>query len=126
MIKDFGKQLGRRVQYLRKQKGFSQEKFAEAIGIATTSLSYIETGRGFMTLATLEKMSNALEIEPSEIFQFTSIDTNEEMFDFILKKLELIKNDSEKLKTVYTILKNILYDRTIHYITIECAIVNNR
>ena len=108
MIKDFGKQLGRRVQYLRKQKGFSQEKFAEAIGIATTSLSYIETGRGFMTLATLEKMSKALEIEPSEIFQFTSIDTNEEMFDFILKKLELIKNDSEKLKTVYTILKNIL------------------
>ena len=60
MIKDINKQLGKRIQYLRKQKGFSQEKFAEAINIATTSLSYIETGRGFMTLATLEKMTEVL------------------------------------------------------------------
>ena len=97
-----------RIQYLRKQKGFSQEKFAEAIGIATTSLSYIETGRGFMTLATLEKMCNVLSVEPSDIFQLVSLQTNEEMLDFIFKKLEIIKKDNEKLKTVYTILKNIL------------------
>ena len=108
MITDIGKKLGRRIQYLRKQKGFSQEKFAEAIGIATTSLSYIETGRGFMTLPTLEKMSQVLEVEPCEIFQFVSTQTNEEMFNFLIKKLELIKNDNEKLTTIYSILKNIL------------------
>ena len=108
MITDIGKKLGRRIQYLRKQRGFSQEKFAEAIGIATTSLSYIETGRGFMTLSTLEKMSQVLEVEPCEIFQFVSTQTNEEMFDFLIKKLELIKNDNEKLTTIYSILKNIL------------------
>ena len=108
MITDIGKKLGRRIQYLRKQKGFSQEKFAEAIGIATTSLSYIETGRGFMTLPTLEKMSQVLEVEPCEIFQFVSTQTNEEMFKFLIKKLELIKNDNEKLTTIYSILKNIL------------------
>ena len=108
MITDIGKKLGRRIQYLRKQRGFSQEKFAEAIGIATTSLSYIETGRGFMTLPTLEKMSQVLEVEPCEIFQFVSTQTNEEMFNFLVKKLELIKNDNEKLTTIYSILKNIL------------------
>ena len=108
MITDIGKKLGRRIQYLRKQKGFSQEKFAEAIGIATTSLSYIETGRGFMTLPTLKKMSQVLEVEPCEIFQFVSTQTNEEMFNFLVKKLELIKNDNEKLTTIYSILKNIL------------------
>lgn len=108
MTTDIGKKLGQRIQYLRKQKGFSQEKFAEAIGIATTSLSYIETGRGFMTLATLEKMCNVLSVEPSDIFQLVSLQTNEEMLDFIFKKLEIIKKDNEKLKTVYTILKNIL------------------
>ena len=108
MVTDIGKKLGRRIQYLRKQKGFSQEKFAEAIGIATTSLSYIETGRGFMTLPTLEKMSQVLEVEPCEIFQFVSTQTNEEMFNFLVKKLELIKNDNEKLTTIYSILKNIL------------------
>lgn len=108
MTKEINKQLGKRIQYLRKQKGFSQEKFAEAINIATTSLSYIETGRGFMTLATLEKMTEVLDIEPYEIFQFVSVKTNEEMFDFLIRKINLIKNDNEKLKMVYSIVKNIL------------------
>ena len=108
MMTDIGKRIGRRIQYLRKQKGLSQEKLAEAIGIATTSLSFIETGRGFMTLQTLEKMSQVLCVEPCEIFQFNSAHTNEEMFNFITKKLELIKNDDEKLTTIYSIIKNIL------------------
>ena len=103
-----GKQLGYRLKYLRRQKGFSQEKFAEAIGIATTSLSYIETGRGFMTLTTLERITKALNIEPYELFQFISVETNEEMFEYVLKKIDLIKNDNEKLKTIYTIIKNII------------------
>ena len=105
---NIGKKLGRRIQYLRKQRGFSQEKFAEAIGIATTSLSYIETGRGFMTLTTLERMSQILDVEPYEIFQFVSTQTDEEILEYILKKIDFIKNDSEKLKTIYTIFKNLL------------------
>ena len=108
MKDNLNKQLGKRIQYLRKQKGFSQEKFAEAIDIATTSLSYIETGRGFMSLNTLQKMTEVLEIEPYEIFQFITIKTNEEMHDYLLKNLNKIKNENEKLKMVYTILKNIL------------------
>ena len=102
------KQIGKRIQYLRKQRGLSQEKLAELLNIATTSLSYIETGRGFMTLSTLEKLSKILNVEPYEIFQFTSISTNKEMFDFIMNKLKLIKNDNEKLKTIYNIFKNIV------------------
>lgn len=102
------KEIGKRIQYLRKQRGLSQEKFAETLNIATTSLSYIETGRGFMTLATLEKMSEVLKVEPYEIFQFSSVKTNEEMYNNIIGKLDLIKNDNEKLKTAYTILNNIL------------------
>lgn len=108
MSTEINKQLGKRIQYLRKQKGFSQEKFAEAINIATTSLSYIETGRGFMSLPTLQKMTEVLDIELYEIFQFVSVKTNDEMYKYLTQKLDSIKNDSDKLKTVYTILKNIL------------------
>lgn len=108
MVKNIGKQLGKRIQYLRKQRGFSQEKFAEAINIATTSLSYIETGRGFMTLLTLEKMANTLNVEPHKIFQFISLQSNEDMFNYLNQKINSIKEDNEKLKTVYNILKNIL------------------
>ena len=107
MSKEIAKQLGKRIQYLRKQKGYSQEKFAEAINIATTSLSCIETGRGFMTLATLEKISHILEVEPYEIFQFISLESNEEMYNYLINKLDAIKNDNEKLKILYSIMKNI-------------------
>ena len=103
---DLGIQIGKRIQFLRKQKGFSQEKFAEAINIATTSLSYIETGRGFMTLQTLQKISETLKVEPYEIFQFICVKSKEEMYDFIISKLENIKDNQGQLKIVYSFFKN--------------------
>lgn len=108
MKSEINKKLGERIKYLRMQRGLSQEKLAEAIDIATTSLSYVETGRGFMTLVTLEKLARALNVELSEIFQFSSLQTTEEMYNYILSKLDIIKNDGEKIKITYNILKNVL------------------
>ena len=51
-----------------------------------------------MTLATLENMSRILQVEPYEIFQFSSVQTNQEMYDKIIDKLNLIKNNNEKSK----------------------------
>lgn len=105
------KQLGQRIQKLRKNKGFSQEKFAEAIGIATTSLSYIETGNGFLTSSTLEKICRTLEVEPYELFLFGDIFkslSNEQMLQFIYGKLEKIKDDKEQLKAVFTYFSGII------------------
>ena len=98
--------LGKRIRYLRLLRGYSQEKLAEAIDIATTSLSYIETGRGFMTLATLEKLAKVLDVELWEIFQFSFIKSKEEMYNSILTKIDLIKNDETKLKIIYQILNS--------------------
>lgn len=108
MKTEVNKKLGKRIQYLRRQRHLSQEKLAEAIDIAATSLSYVETGRGFMTLATLEKMAKVLNVELYEIFQFSSIQTNEEMYDYIISKLNIVKDDDEKIKIVYNLLKNVL------------------
>lgn len=99
--------LGNRIKYLRLQRGLSQEKLAEAIDIATTSLSYVETGRGFMTLATLEKLAKVLDVELYEIFKFTTAQSNQEMYEYIISKLNLIKNDDDKIKIAYNFLKNI-------------------
>ncbi len=103
-----GIQIGKKIQNLRKQKGFSQEKFAEAINIATTSLSYIETGRGFMTLATMQKICEVLKIEPAEIFQFISIQTKDEMYNYISEKLENIKENPQQLELAYNLFKNVI------------------
>ena len=99
--------LGQRIKFLRKIKGYSQEFFAEKVGIATKSLSSIETGNAFMTSQTLEKIIEVLEIAPSELFTFQEHITNDDMYSYILKKLEFIKNDDERLKIFYNFAKSL-------------------
>ena len=101
------KQLGKRIQYLRKIKGYSQEAFAEKIDIATTTLSSIETGNAFMTSQTLEKILEILDITPNELFTFPEQMTNDDMYSYILKKLEFVKNDKERLKIFYNFAKSL-------------------
>ncbi len=102
------KKLGKRIQTLRKIKGYSQEKFAEAIGIAPTSLSYIETGNGFMTGATLDKIVEVLELEPQDLFNFNDKLSDEDMYNYLVNKIEFIKNDHKMLKTAYSFFKSVL------------------
>ncbi len=97
-------QLGKRIQNLRKIKGFSQESFAEKIGIATNTLSSIETGNAFMTSQTLEKIVEILNITPQELFTFEDKNKEDEMYDNILKKVEFLKSDKERLQILYKII----------------------
>lgn len=55
-----------------------------------------------------KEIGKSLQVESYEIFQFSSVQTNQEMYDKIIDKLNLIKNDNEKLRTAYIILENIL------------------
>lgn len=55
-----------------------------------------------------KEIGKSLQVEPYEIFQFSSIQTNQEMYDKIIDKLNLIKNDNEKIRMAYIILENIL------------------
>ena len=81
---------------------------AEAIDIATNSLSLIETGNGFMTLATLEKMCRALNVEPYEIFKFHEDVNKQQMYEYLKHKLEFIKNDEIKLRSAYSFFQNLI------------------
>lgn len=107
MRNDIQINLGQRIKDLRKIKGLSQEVFAEKIGIATKTLSSIETGNAFMTSQTLEKILEILDITPNELFTFPEQMTNDDMYSYILKKLEFVKNDKERLKIFYNFAKSL-------------------
>ena len=107
MRNDIQINLGQRIKDLRKIKGLSQEVFAEKIGIATKTLSSIETGNAFMTSQTLEKILEILDITPHELFTFPEQMTNDDMYSYILKKLEFVKNDKERLKIFYNFAKSL-------------------
>lgn len=101
-------QLGQKIKELRKIKGYSQEQFAEKIDIATNTLSSIERGNAFMTAPTLEKIIEVLNVTPKDLFSFDEDLENEDMYASILKNLEFIKNDRERLKMFYNFAKSLI------------------
>ena len=61
-----------------------------------------------MTLATMQKICEVLKIEPAEIFQFISIQTKDEMYNYISEKLENIKENPQQLELAYNLFKNVI------------------
>ena len=102
------KLLGNKISNLRKAKGYSQIQFAEMLGLSTNALSIIETGNGFLTAETLEKILTKLNIEPDELFSFASTKSDTEIISSIIRLLENIKHDKYKLSTIYNFIKNVI------------------
>ncbi len=100
-------QLGNKIRKYRKLKGLSQEQLAEEIGIATNTLSSIERGNAFMTAQTLEKIIKIFDVTPQEMFTFPSI-SEEDRYTYILKKLDLLKSDTEKMQIIYNVVKGLV------------------
>ncbi len=102
------KQFGRRIAQLRKYKSLSQEKLAEMCDINVNSLSYIETGKSFPSYETLEKLAKVLDVAPKEMFNFSEAVKNEDLLKLINKKIQIVKNDNEKLKQIYAYLDSVI------------------
>lgn len=63
------RQIGQRIRNYRVQKGFSQERLAELSGCHPTYIGQIERGEKNATLESIEKISSALKIPPSTLFE---------------------------------------------------------
>lgn len=60
---DIVKVFGTNLRRYRKEKGLSQEKFAELCGLHRTYISDIECFQRNISLENIQKIANALEIE---------------------------------------------------------------
>lgn len=56
--------LGRNLQTVRRARGLSQEQFAEHLGVHRTYMGGLERGERNLTLASLERLAAALEVDP--------------------------------------------------------------
>ena len=56
------------IRRIRKEKGFSQEKLAEACNTATSYIGLMEIYRNVPKLSTIEKIARALDIDPLILF----------------------------------------------------------
>jgi transcriptional regulator with XRE-family HTH domain len=80
-MSDFLRLVGEQLMMIRKAKRLSQEELAEKCGIRNTRISDIERGQTNTSLKTLEKIMNALDIAPSELFNFQKLQSVEDIED---------------------------------------------
>lgn len=91
------KTLGRRIAQLRKQKGMSQEDFADVSGKMINTISNIERGLSDPKVTTLMSISKALNISIEELFSETKqAQTTEELPSNIATILQILKKQDDK------------------------------
>jgi transcriptional regulator with XRE-family HTH domain len=66
---DMRKLVGRNFGRLRKQKGFTQEKFADASGFTQQYVSDLERGRRNPTVVTLFELASTLGVSHVDLVQ---------------------------------------------------------
>ena len=67
--------FGRTVRALRSEAGYSQESFADAIGVHRTYMGKLERGDGNPTLDMIVRVAKGLRLSLSELFQAVEKDT---------------------------------------------------
>lgn len=70
MNENFYKKLGKRIRSLRTEKSLTQDNLAELAGIHPKFAGKIERAEKKPSLDTIIKISNALNIEAKELFDF--------------------------------------------------------
>lgn len=65
---DLRKRFGNLVAAHRRRRGFTQQKLADLTVMSADMISRIETGGTGVTFPTIEKLAQALEVDPAELF----------------------------------------------------------
>lgn len=61
--------FGKRVAEVRKSRGVTQQQLAEQIGMSVVAIAYIETGKRWARLGTLNKIAKSLHVDIREFFK---------------------------------------------------------
>jgi transcriptional regulator with XRE-family HTH domain len=70
MSEDILIKFGNKVRSEREKRGYSQEAFAELVGVHRTYIGMIERAEKNITLKSIEKIAKALDISVSKLLRF--------------------------------------------------------
>ena len=100
--------LGKNIRAYRKLNNITQEKLAELVDIEINSISYIERGKTFPSPDNLVKISEALKVSLSDLFNFKQEFNCEDYIKEINKNISLLKDDKIRLASVNSYVKSLL------------------
>ena len=84
-MEEINRQIGKRIQKLRKQEKLTQLQLSEKLKCSTTFLSRIERGVETGSIKFFVKVSNTLGVPLKSIFDFGEIEQEEKIEEIILK-----------------------------------------
>lgn len=97
-------EIGLRIRNLREEAKLSREKLAELSSISTQFLADIETGKKGMTVTTLKKICNALNVSSDYIVY----GNNDVSLNGIAKMMsDMDKEKQQKIKSIFKEILNL-------------------
>lgn len=107
---DIKRLLGKKIKQYRILRNYTQEQLAEKLNISQRTLSGIECGANFLTAQTLNKIFEVLEITPDDLFYLNYLKPNKELVNELISDIKMQINDTDKLHTIYKVVKAIIKD----------------
>jgi transcriptional regulator with XRE-family HTH domain len=106
-LANLAEMLGSRLREVRKQKGLRQEDL-EKYGVSYKYYQRIEGGKVNITLSTIEKIAEALQVEPTELFAFPLSNSKEVNELYALVADFVANDDKEAVKKMVVFIRQIL------------------
>lgn len=106
---DVQKQFGLSVRSWRNRRGFSQEELAERAGLHRTYVCDIERGARNVSLKSIDKLANALNIPCSTLFDYTSSQAQSSAKPVASERMAqilLVENDPNDIEVTARALRN--------------------
>lgn len=101
------KELGQRIQAIRKRAGMTQEKLASLVPMEEKSLSRIERGIHYPSIETLETIAAALGVRFVDFFDYLDKKSDEEMRAEIRAWVARLSDGD--LNRIYTVLRAMIH-----------------
>ncbi len=109
------KLIGERIRLIRKQKGITQEELAEKAQLMYQYISGVERGSRNISIDSLERIIDALEIETSQIFVFGPVSEykinegeTDENYILTVHQAMLKERSINEIKAIHRITEEIL------------------
>jgi len=97
--------FGKNVKTLRNIKNITQDKLAESLNMQSQSITFIETGRTFVSSDVLANLCNYFCVEPSYFFKSGNIEPTEKQLNIKKEIYNLLSGfDEKQLQSIYDII----------------------
>jgi len=91
-------EIGKKLQYIRKRRGFTQKELGEKIGLTREAIASYEAGRSNLMITTLLDMAAVLRVSVNEILGLERQSVETAITRRWAKRMEIIESLPESVK----------------------------